>query len=826
MTRAGCRRVLASVFAVALLAACSGAPDEDDEKPAATPSSTPASAAVDDVVDADEPVSEETQGVGLLLSEVGSAPADGDEAFVEVVNAGPDPVDTTDVVLDVDGREVAVETDRGVLDPGAVVLVETDLDPTSGEVGLRNGAGQLLDRVAWGDAPGAVPRGSGDIVPDELEAGSTAGRPPGSESSYDSTGWVTFAPAQASPGEPNPVPPADVLLPIPGTVLLGPTATLSWFAVAGAESYDVEVATDDEFTDVVQAASVTEPLLATEKLDPGAYVWRVEAVAPAGERSGWSEPGDFELEPAGAERTTPRAAVSKRLPVPFFAQRKDTSMLLLEAPHEHQPMAWDAPHYPPNRRDPADAKNCAIATVAMINHFYGGDLSQDRIGYQIRKDIEAGPEWDLNYGTGLTTSEVSRAYAWALGEPVAFVAGFTSVDQVWEEVTGSIDLGRPLGAAIPRHSFAITGYRVDGSGKRYMSINDPARGQEEVNLDNPRLKPGLLKLWIMPRSARGTKQEPGVTRDGDGDGMVDFDETERFKTDPAKADSDGDQLKDKADVVTGVFDTKYGYARKRDRTGRDFDGDDLPTERDPDSDNGECEDGREDTSGDGHRNGSETWNFDVADDACFGLVGTLTYKRNGSLDTGPDGVTRQVSQETASFTIDVELVVDPDDPSSLVDSGSSSFTVVRRHEGTYTIDGECSDKLVSVSQGTYKFSDPPVPSPGHTPDEIGDGHSYIGALVDSYTGIVIVQIVPYYPETVERSCTITEDPFGFPIVVDTLACDVKYGYAGLGIVGKIVDLPDGPDEVEVKCTEHNSNAFWHDQTVKASGTLKLVVDRD
>ena len=34
--------------------------------------------------------------------------------------------------------------------------------------------------------------------------------------------------------------------------------------------------------------------------------------------------------------------------------------------------------------------NCAIAMVAMVNHYYGGDLSQDRIGYEIFKDRQAG----------------------------------------------------------------------------------------------------------------------------------------------------------------------------------------------------------------------------------------------------------------------------------------------------------------------------------------------------------------------------------------------------------------------------------------------------
>ena len=129
-----------------------------------------------------------------------------------------------------------------------------------------------------------------------------------------------------------------------------------------------------------------------------------------------------------------------------------------------------------------------------------------------------------------------------------------------------------------------------------------------------------------PAGAVGRRDESSVRTDADGDGVVDFDETMRFQTDPSNPDSDGDKLPDKPDVVSGIFDSTFGYARhpEPDGQGRDFDFDGIPTERDPDADRGGCQDGDEDADRDGHRTGSETWNFDTQDDRCSGWRGTMT----------------------------------------------------------------------------------------------------------------------------------------------------------------------------------------------------------
>ena len=62
-----------------------------------------------------------------------------------------------------------------------------------------------------------------------------------------------------------------------------------------------------------------------------------------------------------------------------MSQHKDTAMLLLESKNEGGLHAWDVPHPEMDRTDPADNANCALASIAMINAYFGGDLSQDGV---------------------------------------------------------------------------------------------------------------------------------------------------------------------------------------------------------------------------------------------------------------------------------------------------------------------------------------------------------------------------------------------------------------------------------------------------------------
>ncbi len=602
---------------------------------------------------------------GLLLSEVLFAPTGGDPAFVEIANTSASSQGLADATLRFSEGELPLG-DAPDLPAGGRLLVLFDgqdavdgssihapiginLPADQGSVELLDGDGNLLDRIAWGDAgPLAVASGPGGIVPDRFPRGSTIARAPGATTPASQQEWVVSA--DATPGEANPSPIVSVMLPISGAILDPSAADLSWYPVPGAATYHVQVATEDTFANPAIDDTVSEPQVNVASLAHGAYVWRVSAIGADGSASDFSERGNFELAAAPtATLVLAEDTPGKQLKVPLLSQHKDTSMLLLERNKETGPHSWDADHGATDTGDPADNMNCVLASVAMISAFYGGNLSQDRIGYEIlqrRGGNPPGPEGDLVYGQGIPDVEVSGAFQFALGGATA--TGRMAIDAMWETIVAQVDAGRPMAASNAHHAYVVTGYEVT-DGRRLIWINDPWRGEAyRDDIDDG----ATLQLWLMPANPTVRKQEAGVTADSDGDGVVDFDESERFRTNPNDKDSDGDSLPDKQDIISGVFDPKHGYATQPgSQFGRDFDSDDNPTELDKDSDEGGCLDGEEDASLNGHRDGSETWNFNPDDDSCAGWRGTMSVTRQWTYSNGA---------ETGSATTSFNGVFVPD----------------------------------------------------------------------------------------------------------------------------------------------------------------------
>ena len=212
----------------------------------------------------------------MLLTEVRFAPLAGDHAFVEISNLGSTAVDLAGAVLRVDSKGVDFDGLAEPLAPGAILLVSfdalgtregsilhapagIDLAPDRGTVELLDGARVSLDRVAWGGAQAAaVPTGPGGVVPDAFEAGTTIARSPGATAPSQPDDGVVTARDDASPGEPNAMPPVAVLLPIAGAILEPGKAGLDWYPVPGAASYRVQVASDAAFARPLSDTMVSE----------------------------------------------------------------------------------------------------------------------------------------------------------------------------------------------------------------------------------------------------------------------------------------------------------------------------------------------------------------------------------------------------------------------------------------------------------------------------------------------------------------------------------------------------------------------------------------
>jgi hypothetical protein len=117
-----------------------------------------------------------------------------------------------------------------------------------------------------------------------------------------------------------------------------------------------------------------------------------------------------------------------------------------------------------------------------------------------------------------------------------------------------------------------------------------------------------------------------IALDTDGDGINNFDESNRFHTNPNNVDSDNDLVHDKQEIREYVFNSAGAYAWRN----PDIDGDGLRKELDPDNDNGGLMDGCEDTNQNGILEPAlgETDNFRPSDDRS--LLITLSWPLLGS----------------------------------------------------------------------------------------------------------------------------------------------------------------------------------------------------
>lgn len=696
---------------------------------------------------------------GAIIAEVLFAPAPGSDPFIELHNAGKAAVEIGTMSLRIGPHELPLGFIVEPLAPGARLLVVFDgggkiednvlhapkgltVPDESGVVELRNYRDDLIDRVAWGAEAGAV-RTVVDTLGGELTRGSTIGRPTGANRPMLFTEWVVYGPADATPGAPNPAPavPVTDLSPMSGSVLKDPAVELSWIPVPGVSQYRVQVAADRSFGSPT-FDRVIDDARVDVRLNPGRHFWRVQSVGVAGRPAAYSAPASLWIGgvPGAPERpnlTGGRPAVSPvlasparratditglgsqvseqgNLNVPLIHQRKDSRMLQLENREATGPHAWNAAHSTRSAAsDPADTWNCALANVAMVNHTYGGNLSQDRIGYemlsrnvtkyqqlftsgpngavnpiaaQLLREHTPGPEWDLSYGNGISGIQIIAALAYALDGIPRFRRGseFKTADSLWDFIKEEIDAGRPVITGRGNHTVTVRAYAA-GSGLRFLYVNDPVQWgvsiPVEILFDDAENQMWRVShdFWLMPVDVElgdGVKHEPNFATDADNDGVTDFDEVERFLTDPRNPDSDGDGVRDFQDIASSVFEVQheYGYAYTHavGGAGRDYDHDQLPPERDSDSDGAGCNDGVEDRDKNGMYGAGETSNFDDTDDYCAGVDGIIRYTIITTAEfLGDSGRTAVKAYSSETVRITVRLKPDAGNPGTFVDDGST-----------------------------------------------------------------------------------------------------------------------------------------------------------
>ena len=380
------------------------------------------------------------------------------------------------------------------------------------------------------------------------------------------------------------------------------TITFGWYNIEGAQKYLLQVDNNPDFSSPEIETYVVEAQFKPEEpLADDTYYWRVKTIYETGEESMWSDASKFMV-------FSTKEGITADLGIAPIQQHKDTRMLCLDGCAQTGAHAWDVDHV--TRGCAHDDHYCARARASMLVSYYGGSLSQDRISYQMFGGGD--PEDDLGHGQDTTFDHTRDALTWAFN---GAAITYSYAKPEFNEIRGWIDAGRPVGSGIPGHAVVIDGYNTAGE---LIHVIDPWTGTES---SIAWATFGFTWAQVPPAGAAARSDEASLTQDSDSDGIVDFDEINRFGTNPNNEDSDGDGIPDKIEIQSYTF-----------VAGRiaDVDGDGLRAERDIDTDNGGVHDGYEDLNKNGVVDPGETDPFNKDDDQ-RGLDLIFTIDTTGSM---------------------------------------------------------------------------------------------------------------------------------------------------------------------------------------------------
>ncbi|MGQ9808099.1 MAG: lamin tail domain-containing protein [Armatimonadota bacterium] len=548
----------------------------------------------------------------------------------------------------------------GVIHSGAVLVFQT-----TDEMGLYSGlpaALTLVDFVCWTQNKPfeggfaythAISRGlwaSDDYLDLSLvPGGASLGRLPSGRDTDSAADWgvIVFHArlSQAHPESQNPF----LLQPADGSLLQSGVVAFSFEAPAWGERFNLQIDDAPDFATPVIDLEFTPPGQGGGEVSPaqiladGDYWWRVRVKPPGqpylSEAAVWTfavESGQAEsavrdggiVRPAVVQQTV--HGVARRI------QHKDSRLVCLwdqhafaggGVPHTQNPQGrpgcdpfrlpgqyWDAAH-DETQAHVASCGHCAFycarACTQMVNHFYGGDLFQDRISYHIRSnDIPGQPEGDLGHDRGFGDDELTAALSWALqGTGVSYNPYFGVVKPSFGDYKNRLENG-PMVAGVPGHVVVVDGWReltfLGHVIRRSLHIQDPWPGARSGWFVFERWVTGNDATWHLAAGNKaGRSNEASVTSDSDGDGLMDFDEgnPRPLCSDRTKRDTDADEVEDKREVEAYTFHEERDH-RSHDNDAwppgfADVDGDGLRSECDCDSDNDSDFDGGEDIDGSG-----------------------------------------------------------------------------------------------------------------------------------------------------------------------------------------------------------------------------------
>jgi len=600
---------------------------------------------------------EESPGI-LLLNEISPWPSDG-EVWVELLNVSDNPISPAGWTVEfLSGYSFVFPDDATSIPAGALhVLTISGDNPlnASGDGCVLYSQDVPVDAVSWGTPPyfdlpfpigppvartrGYIPEGESITHSDNVILRIIGTSEPGSHN------WLERGADAASRSAANPIAGPERYSPEDGAYLASDFA-LYVTGVDWATSVTFQVASDEAFSDVVLEETVEGRVLEITDIEPGTYFWRVR-ISKNGSGA-WSDSHEFTREPfdiddlplaedieSRSDHENTRLAEHKgggnnrviltrhEIPCTHIYQNKDTCLVCIDGCNMNGHCRWCSPHGMATDCDHG-ACYCTRASLAMLAQTGGCTLSQDRITYYLfeeagtaaRAAIEAGhigdPHYDIGkHGEGTYDEDCRLALAWIYNQPVSSVQNLHYHPDIFDDQDRSdMDSIREFildDRAIIRHSddhsTLITGCAVVLSGQGneipYIKVYDPGTpnrlGWTKIDKEPDKFK------WFTfpPTTGRPVRNdEISISMDSDQDGLVDFDETERFGTDPNNRDTDGDGIEDMVDMLAYTFKPDGSFFPRE----ADIDGDGAWKELDPDNDwadNSGMSDGCEDSNTNG-----------------------------------------------------------------------------------------------------------------------------------------------------------------------------------------------------------------------------------
>lgn len=248
----------------------------------------------------------------------------------------------------------------------------------------------------------------------------------------------------------------------------------------------------------------------------------------------------------------------KLLNIPIIKGRRDTRMLNLGYLDHISDYSWDRPNLESNKIEDMEETRCWAIAIELMNHIYGGDLTQDEIVYkaQFHKDdpyiiplYGLGGEVESDPETGKPIGTVPKTLMWALNLNNVDDLNYAEGSPSYEVVKNAIDMGggKPIYVNTPGHSMVIYGYvgtadnyafyyAFDGNNNGYLTTS--------LNYTTP------IVSYFIPNVIYGNvvMSDYRIHFDSDGDGITNFEEEERFHTDPHNPDTDNDGIEDKREI--------------------------------------------------------------------------------------------------------------------------------------------------------------------------------------------------------------------------------------------------------------------------------------